>query len=324
MSDEYDEPVARGPIIVGHDGSEHSSRALERAIMLAESFGAPLVIVRAWERDNRVADYTQMFVAGDAFPEVADSVRTALKNDCYETVSVHPSISVSFEAVSGAAATVLTEISRQVRARMLVLGSRGRGGVAGLLLGSVTDRCVQQASCPVLIVRPPADREAKLSSGARSATADGDVVQGVEPGAVVVGHDGSMSSDLAIAVAFEFARDLGLPLAVIRTWSLDHAPAGVLWQDGYVAPIVDISSATKDQLIADVARLADEHPMVPVSYFGVLGDAGETLVRASIAAGVLVVGSRGRGGFRSLLLGSVSAYCAHRSVCPTLVVPRLS
>nr|WP_295118318.1 universal stress protein [uncultured Leifsonia sp.] len=69
--------------------------------------------------------------------------------------------------------------------------------------------------------------------------------------------------------------------------------------------------------------IAGRHPEADVRFIGALGDPGQALVDAASAAALLVVGNRGRGGFRSLLLGSVSSHSAHRAVCPTLVVPHV-
>ena len=88
-----------------------------------------------------------------------------------------------------------------------------------------------------------------------------------------------------------------------------------------MASFQEVNAGVRDELIADLGTISGRFETVPVSYFAVLGDPGETLVHASTSAGLLVVGNRGRGGFASLLLGSVSAYCAHRAECPTLVVP---
>ncbi|MFT2816419.1 universal stress protein [Leifsonia sp. A12D58] len=321
MPDEYSHAPS-GSIVVGHDASEHSARALQQALTLAEAFAAPLVVVRAWELDKHVPEYTQMLSGPGSFPEVTDALRAILEAECEETVSEHPSVAVRYLAALGSPAVVLTSVAEQ--ARLLVVGSRGHGGLAGLLLGSVADRCVLQASCPVLLIRPPAETEAVSATPPQAETghAGPEVALEIEPGSVVVGHDGSANSEKALEVGFEYALTLGLPLAIVRTWSIDHLPRGLLWKEGYVASFDEINVGVREELIADVGPLAERHEAVTVSHYATLGDPGESLVRASQSAALLIVGNRGRGGFGSLLLGSVSAYCAHRADCPTLIVPR--
>jgi nucleotide-binding universal stress UspA family protein len=263
-----------------------------------------------------------MITDASSFPELTASVQVALEQECAALVAAHPGVAVTYHAVLGPAATVLTQMSAQ--ARMLVVGSRGRGGISGLLLGSVADRCLHQTLCPLLIVHPEATAEVAQKPKARDA--DHAPVSRpaleIRAGSVVVGHDGSADSDRAAAAGFVLAEALRVPLAIIRCWTFEHMPHGLLWRDGYVVSIEEASATVTEQLTSDLAHRASQHPDVSVGYYGTHGEPRELLVAASAEAAMLVLGNRGRGGFRSLLLGSVSGHCAHRAVCPTLIIRR--
>lgn len=310
-----------GAVVVGHDGSRHADLALTRAIEFAELFTAPLVIVRAWHLDADVPAYTRILATDPTMPDIADDIRRSLLDDCAPRLSEHPGLPAEYRVELGGAAKVLSDLS--TGARMLVVGSRGLGGLSGLLLGSVTARCLHQATCPVLIVRNGETEHSATQDDPFSTRAGMRQLADVQSGSVVVGHDGSEDSDRALEIALQFATALSAPIDVIRCWTIDDHPPGLLWRDGYVPSFDEASETVRNQLQADAAAIAERHPEADVRYIGTLGDPGQTLARAAAAATLLVVGSRGRGGFRSLLLGSVSAHSAHRAECPTLVVPHV-
>lgn len=138
---------------------------------------------------------------------------------------------------------------------------------------------------------------------------------------IVVGHDGSAGAERALAEALDIADGLGASVEVVRTWTIDTAPPGTLFAEGFVAPVAEVDAAVRARLEKDVAALAAAHPSVPVSCRAALGHASEVLLAAAETARMLVVGSRGRGGFTTLLLGSVSDQCVRHAQCPILVVP---
>ena len=140
-----------GSIVVGHDGSSFADHALSTAFGLADELHAPVVIVRAWSIDTapRPANWEFGFVS--SFAEYAEAVRAVLIEDTAALVHAFPHVSVDYRAVHAGPARSLIEVSRD--ARMLVVGSRGRGNLAGLLLGSVSDQCTRLSVCPVLVTR---------------------------------------------------------------------------------------------------------------------------------------------------------------------------
>lgn len=134
-----------GPLIVaGVDGSEESEHALRWAVHQAELTGARLHVVSAWQ-----------VPIGYGFPEayigtdIEDGIRANLRQVLHDTPT--GDVPVTSAVINGVPAAVLVEASRA--AELLVVGSRGRGAFAGLLLGSVSAHCVTHAHCPVTVVR---------------------------------------------------------------------------------------------------------------------------------------------------------------------------
>jgi nucleotide-binding universal stress UspA family protein len=140
------------------------------------------------------------------------------------------------------------------------------------------------------------------------------------PSSLVVGHDGSAQSDDALEEALELATALSAPVMIVRAWSIDTAPRGALFHDGYASPFSEVSARVREQVIEETRAIRERGTGVAVEYQGVLGQPAEVLIEVSRNARMLVVGSRGRGGFASLMLGSVSEQCVRHATCPVLVV----
>ncbi|WP_166426790.1 universal stress protein [Labedella populi] len=140
-------------------------------------------------------------------------------------------------------------------------------------------------------------------------------------GVIVVGHDGSSGAERALKEALEIAEGAGAYVEIVRAWTIDTAPPGTLFAEGTVAPVAEVDDAVRARLEKDVAALVAQHPSVSVVCRATLGHASEVLLDAAETARMLVVGSRGRGGFAALLLGSVSDQCVRHARCPVLVVP---
>jgi nucleotide-binding universal stress UspA family protein len=141
----------------------------------------------------------------------------------------------------------------------------------------------------------------------------------VPAGSLVVGHDGSDGADYALAQALELAERLRAPLVIVRAWSIASAPRPSTWEFGYVSSFDEYSSAVHEELVTDAGRVVEKHPTVSVDYRAVHADPATALIDLSRDARMLVVGSRGLGGFRGLVLGSVSERCVRHADCPVLV-----
>ncbi|MFD4951376.1 universal stress protein [Streptomyces sp. NPDC058451] len=133
---------------------------------------------------------------------------------------------------------------------------------------------------------------------------------------VVVGVDGSPSSCAALRWAAEYARLVGGVMEAIHAWD---TPSAIGWTGPAIDPEFDLEQARERFAEGLRGVFGDDRPAHLVEYL-VEGDPSEVLIRASAGADVLVVGSRGRGGFARAMLGSVSQRCAQHAACPVVVV----
>ncbi|MCC6497836.1 MAG: universal stress protein [Propionibacteriaceae bacterium] len=141
---------------------------------------------------------------------------------------------------------------------------------------------------------------------------------------IVIGYDGSDFADEALRKGLWLASKVGAPARIVRAWSISNAPRPRTWTPGYVPPVEDFAEAVLEQLTAQTrARLA-EYPDVEVTFQVPHGAAGRELIKASEGAQVVVVGTRGLGGFSGLLLGSVSDQVVEHAHCDVLVIRRAS
>jgi len=139
------------------------------------------------------------------------------------------------------------------------------------------------------------------------------------PSGVLVGHDGSPCAQQALGWAAALAHRAGYDLHVARIWDLASAPRPSTWAPGYVPPLHEWEAAVLDELSVQVAA-AGVHPQVAVTCHAVHGAPAPRLIASAVHADLLVVGSRGHGGFAGLRLGSVSDQCVHHAPCPVTVV----
>lgn len=137
---------------------------------------------------------------------------------------------------------------------------------------------------------------------------------------VVVGHDGSGSADRALAFGAEEAQLRGLSLHVVRAWSITTTPRPKDVPAGIVASEEQYHEAVAAEMSAAVQRVLGADHALDVSLHVVHGAAAATLIAASAHATLLVVSSRGRGGFKGLLLGSTSTQVVEHADCPVVVL----
>ncbi len=146
---------ASHPVVVGADGSEHAARAVDAAAEVAERAGASLHIVGAWQVPTSQGQFSAGFwgppdsVGVDTTLE--EAARAGIEQIRARTAARHPQLEVTAEVVEGAAAALVCQAGEH--AGLLVVGSRGRAGFAGLLLGSVSHRVLHDAAVPVMVVR---------------------------------------------------------------------------------------------------------------------------------------------------------------------------
>ncbi len=276
-----------GSVVVGVDTSATGREALRFALSEARLRRAVLTVVHAWTVPPLTTTGVAMFPAYELMEEeLQQAAADAIDADLERVGKATEGVELERLAVQGDTAGALVELSAD--ADLLVLGSRGRGALAGAVLGSVSRACLQHASCPVAVVH---------------------VAHHGEPTRIVVGVDGSDGADAALEWAFAEARVRGSGVHAVAAY---HEPwglsGGLVANPGAVLELRNALVEEAEQRLEDVRRSAPED--VPLTVEAVFGPAGPALVSAAADADVLVVGSRGRGGFASLVLGSVSQYCA--------------
>lgn len=276
--------------IVGIDGSSNSADALRWAVREAQIRDATVTALLAWNfLDMYGVDgeptFDPHYGAEDARRALDAAVQGALGDEADLVLQ---------DVVYDLPATALLEASKD--ADLLVLGARGLGRFRGLVLGSVSQRCLEHASCPVMIIHgTPDDRP--------------------EFGRVVVGVDGSEQSALALVWAAEEARLRGATLELVHAWETPYAIEYAI-----VSEALDTAQRTAadlvDQMLDAVGVVPDDVDRTVVHSAPVIA-----LTDAAAGADLLVVGSRGRGGFTGLLLGSVSHQVSRHADRPVVVVP---
>ncbi|HEX5534682.1 MAG TPA: universal stress protein [Actinomycetales bacterium] len=278
-----------GPLVVGVDGSPDSVRALDWALALAAPLSLPVRVLHA--RGRRHADRAS---------SVADDLRV-------EALADYDGPTLRVTAVDDDSDPVPLLLEAGQTATAVVVGARGHGRLTGAVTGSVSQHVAQLATCPVVVVRPPADQLSRT------------VVLGVdeafdEPGRLAPG------SVRAAEFAFAYAEATAAPLTVLHAWqNRDLDRSGVVLPLKEELDAEDRMAAVRD-LDQALERCVKEHPAVEVSLDVRPVHPQRLLTDASQRAALLVVGSRGRSLVPGLLLGSVSQATLHRASCPVAVV----
>lgn len=289
----------RPTVVVGIDGSDEAFAAALWASEDATRRNVPLDVIHSWAiplppvgigpaplgvADDRIRDAAQS-VLDDAVTRIRESAPAATVNG-----TLYP----------GTPAGALLDAAE--RATLVVVGSSGLDRITEFVLGSVTMQVVTHAACPVAVV-PSRDVGEP----------------GLVTGRVVVGVDGSELSVDATHVAFEEAALRGAGVTLLHAWNAPaYDTAGVVLPDDL--RLEDAHSDEVRAVAVTVAGLAEKYPDVQVEQRLLPGRPAKVLAEASRGAELVVVGSRGHGGFASLLLGSTSRSLLHHARCPVMVV----
>jgi len=263
------------------------------AVTQARLRDAPVRVVAAFDYNWRGGRFGGVEVLEQA---VRDRIQTMVDEAVAEARVSAPGVAISGLAVLGSPGPVLVDASRT--AAIVVVGNRGHGGFAGLMLGSVGQHVATHAGCPVLVVRGTVD------------TAEGPVV---------VGADGSERADHTLGAAFEEAARRGSELIAIRAYQLP-VPYGVMAMGTIPYDPAELKNAQAAELANSVRPWREKYPDVRVETLVAEGGAGRVLVDVSSSAGLVVVGSHGHGAIAGTLLGSVGLQLLHHADCPVLVV----
>jgi nucleotide-binding universal stress UspA family protein len=284
----------RTSVVVGVDGSSPATRAAEAAGDLAVRHGLPLTVVHVFSWPAIYPPLLPAPVAEQVHPltvarQLVDAAAAAVARK-------HPGLDVDARVVDGYPPAALVDASR--RAAFLVVGHRGRGGFAELMVGSVGVHTTTHAHCPVLVVRGNA---------------------GAPDAPVVVGVDGSLPARSAVRVAFDEARTRGCELVVafvrppVRSWPNPAAATDPSPHADEVDPIGTSLEGIADEYPDVKVRRELCHGHSPAHALATLAD--------DLRAGLIVVGSRGIGGFRGLLMGGTCRALVDHAPCPLVVVP---
>ncbi|RVW03159.1 universal stress protein [Rhodococcus xishaensis] len=282
-------------VVVGVDGSDAAQAAVVWAARMCADRNLSLRIIHALNFSAYTYGAPYLDVAG-IFDWMEDEGKEILARAAAAAREVSPDLDISTEISSLGGARWLVSLSEDSRA--LVLGASGSGAAGGI--GSTAVNAASHGVCPVVVVH---QRNGEVPSD----------------GPVVVGIDGSPTSERATAVAFDEAAQRGVPLVAIHAWS--DTPHGTL--AGGRSAIRDPRAFEDAEQVVLSERLAgwsERYPDVKVKRELYIDGPRTHLLAWSQKAQLVVVGSRGRGGFRGLLLGSTSNDLVQKAHCPVMVV----
>jgi nucleotide-binding universal stress UspA family protein len=278
-------------VVIGVDGSADADAARQWAMQHASSRpNAQVVLVHAW-----FVPATHGLAGADQFERLrAKAARLLVEAE--HAIRTASDIAVTTRLEYGSGATAILECARG--ADLIVVGTRGRGPVSSLLLGSVSREVVSGSDVPVAVIRHD---------------------HAIQRGPVVVGVDDSRAARAALRWAADHAHRHGLPLKVVHAFQPQHL-AGLFGMTRFQPDVAWRAEATRalERLIRDEVGEPDDLELAALAAqagpaSGVLG--------AAEGASLVVVGTRGRGGAASVLLGSVSSEVLQRARCPVVTIP---
>jgi len=285
-----------GPVIVGVDGSERSVEALALADLLGPALGRRVVIAHV----HPYRQLASLFAEGEY-----ERLEREVAESTFEQIREHlPSVPERrMQLVAGdSPAAGLHALAEAEGATLIVVGSSHRSAIGRILVGGTGERLLSGASAPVAV------------TPAGYATAGG----GIQT--VGCGFDGSQESHRALAWAAELARTTSARLHVLSVYE-PTLPVSLALGGGL--PTASINEALRRQRDEELAQTMSALD-ADIDATGTLldGDAQELLARESAGLDLLVVGSRGYGPLRAVLLGSVSSALFRSAQSPLVVVPR--
>ncbi|WP_077489641.1 universal stress protein [Sinomonas mesophila] len=303
-------------IVVGVDGSEHGNCALKWAAREAERRGTSLHVVTAYSVPLFAASGLDGGYATFDDTVIRDGAEAVLK-EALDGLGPLDGVEVTSSVESGDASGVLLEFSKS--AELLVFGTRGRGGFVGRLLGSVSSALPAHAHCTTVTVPlryaerigEKVDDRHVLAEQAKEGPAEIERI-------VAVGVDGSEQARVAVLAAAEEAMLLGMPLRIVC--AVPQFSGSLAW----VPAPIDREQLFQDiraQLKAGTAWLQSHFPRLEVQTSLLDGPPVDVLVGVSRTVELLVLGTRGRGGFTGMLLGSTTDGVLHHAKGPIMVVP---
>ncbi|MFD1661729.1 universal stress protein [Streptomyces caeni] len=286
-----------GQVVVGVDGSPSSLDAVQTAAGEARLRGRGLRVVYAflWPAMHPPSGPSPLGPVGG---ELRAGVERVMAEAVQRARTAAPGVATANAVIAGEPRAVLESQSRT--AELIVVGNRGLGGFAGLLLGSTAVHLAAHGHCPVMVVR-----------GRKDATGD-----------ILLGADGSRAGRPAVDFAFAEASLRGTPLIAFHAWNprTERALSGPADPRALVCAEERLRDEATRQLAEALSGKQEQYPDVPVHRRLVKAGPRPALIEASGSAQLLVVGARGRGGFPGMLLGSVSQALRRHAQWPVTVV----
>ena len=290
-----------GPVVVGVEDEAGSGAALRWAAAEAARRGVVLRIVHVWSlpvigwSDLGASPALEASLFAEAAVGVVEAAEAAVVDQMGPAAPA-----IERVTPEGPAAAALVEAS--LDACLLVVGAHGRDGLAGRRIGSVAAACAHHATVPVAVIAPD-----------QAGTPDG--------APVVVGVDDSEGARGALRFAAGLAASRGVRLVVVHGWDRFAwpGPDGTLPESPGDVDARQFAEQLLIQMVEEVLERRVEGLEIETRAIG--APAATALLGEADGASVLVVGSRGRGGFARLLLGSVGTQCLHHAPCPVVVVP---
>jgi nucleotide-binding universal stress UspA family protein len=285
-------------ILLCSDGSAQSLQAAHAAADIACKTGAQLILLTVFDDTAAATPYLgawEMGVNPEALARYAAEVQQDTERRTGKIIE-EAGLSYRLMREMGHPVDAIVEAAERKHADLIVLGSRGMGVWRSLVLGSVSDGVAHHAPCPVLIVRGQ-------YKGFQS---------------ILVGSDGSNAAQEAVEAAMQLTHAFGSDLTVLNVFEALETYTGVPTDD--LDP--DVYAERVRTVVAKRAQCAAEEVEVPYQVTQQVGHPAQTLVQTADKdqADLIVVGSRGLGPFKSLLLGSVSDRVLHHAHCPVLIV----
>lgn len=298
-------------IIAGIDLSPTSLDAAKAAAKLAARLHEKLVLVRAIEPVS--AFYPELTLMGA--PDLDQAVRRA-NNEAVENVRLTllgevPEVEVEVRIVAGRPHEVLIEAARETDARLIAIGTHGRGAASRLFLGSVSQRTLREAQAPVLVLREGSAPFSAWVAGKRALR-------------IVIGVDRSLATDAALAWVADLRRAGPCDVTLVHEYwpPAEYARLGLRGPRDLGATDPEIAAVIERELRAHLAHLGDFAPAA-LHVHACWGGIGGQLAREADAAeaDLLIMGTRQPHGWDRLTSGSTVLATLHATTIPLLSVP---
>jgi nucleotide-binding universal stress UspA family protein len=292
-------------IVVGVDGSPPSKSAVQWAAHEARTRNVPLTLIHvvvtpAWGPTPWLLSEAPLPLPAEedsALEEAGQKILGEAVKIAEDSAEDDVAFEIKSELYFSVPVSTLVNLSKQ--ARMVVVGCRGQNTLSRVLFGSVSNGLIHHAHCPVAVIPDSAQ-----STPVRSKLP------------VVVGVDGSAASELATEIAFDEASRRGVDLVALHAYRDADLPKvlNVQWSGDHPIP--------PQALAHRLTRWLERYPDVTIHPRIVCDNPARHLIEESQSAQLVVVGSRGRGGFAGMLLGSVSTAVALTATVPVIVARR--